>query len=105
MVENDNLKNAIQNALACIENVEDAISFRDLYEAYTSILEAMAFLAPHICENAHLRKVLEHLHKAWVVAYESMDLALVVDEIMGHIGNAKGLLRQVLAEAEDTEVE
>jgi len=104
MIQDDNLKSAIQNALACIENAEDAISFRDLYEVYTSILEAIAFLAPHICENTHIRNVLEYLYKAWMSAYESMDLSLVVDEILGHIGNAKGLLRQALADTDDTEV-
>jgi len=105
MVENKNVKNEIQNALVCIENAEDAISFNDLYEAYTSILEAIAFLAPHICENSSLKKVLDELHKAWMAAYESMDLEVVVDEIVGHIGNAKGVLRQALAETKDTKVE
>ncbi|RLF66633.1 MAG: hypothetical protein DRN26_03740 [Thermoplasmata archaeon] len=92
-------KEDLENALACVENAIDAVEYKDLYEAYTSILEAMAFIAPHICENKALKDAFDYLYRAWREAYKSMDLEQVINTIVGNVMNAMGILRKTLGDA------
>ncbi|MCD6502713.1 MAG: hypothetical protein DRN30_00420 [Thermoplasmata archaeon] len=95
----EKVREDLENALVCIDNVADAIEYNDFYEAYTSLLEAIAFVATRMCEIKDLKEVFNYLYKAWREAYESMDLEQVADVIIENVMNAKGILKRVLNDA------